>query len=545
MKGPLTWNSLLVLLLMVMAGKAPGQLFDLMVPYSLEENSSLAPGYIFLSPHSASPTHSRPSNLMLLDSAGYPVWFAPLDAWNGTSYSNTYPTDFKLLPNGQFAFWADLGSRQWYFLDRNFRLVDSAACIGYSTTNSHDIAISPDGNLCLICDTALVMDASHLQTANGQSGSNVCVVSGHIIQEIDGQGQVVSEWNTLDHLPLEDIGSEHWNNPSFMDHSHVNSVRFDRAGEVLLSSRHLNEVTAYHRSSGALSWRLGGKGNAFQLIGDSVFFNAQHDARFASNGNLYLFDNGSEGASHVARYLEYELDTVQQTARLVRELRHPGEFRSIAMGNAIRLDNGHVIVDWGWPDPRENTFEITEFDAEGRVALSLDFEDPYLSYRVSKQELPWQLERTAINCDPVARTLSGPEGHGTYWWANGDSTRTIEVSSPGFYQLWVDQGIGYLSSEVVRVTDLDDVCADFREDGGAPALLVFPVPAEAQLEIVWSGQGQRNWELEIFDFAGRSVWSDEALDAPVQLDISSWRPGWYLIRATGAETVFQRKIWKP
>ena len=313
----------------------------------------------------------------------------------------------------------------------------------------------------------------------------------------------------------------------------------------MLSSRHLNEITAFNRTTGEVTWRLGGKGNAFQLIGDSVFFNAQHDARFASNGNLYLFDNGSQGASSVARYLEYELDTMQQTARLVRELRHPAEFRSEAMGNAVRMENGNVIVDWGWPDPRENTFEITEFDATGQVVLSIDFDDPYLSYRVSKEALPWPLQRAEITCDSASRTFRGPSGHSTYWWVNGDTSASIEVQSPGFYQLWVDQGIGYLSSEVVQVTDLDDVCAALRIDEAEPTLLVFPVPTAEQLEITWLGRGNDAWDLEIFDFAGRRIWSEEGLNSAVQMNIEDWRPGGYLIRAAAAGEVFQKKIWKP
>ncbi len=63
-------------------------------------------------------------------------------------------------------------------------------------------------------------------------------------------------------------------------------------GIILLSFRHLNEVTKIDSSSGEIIWRLGGKQNQFTFLGDTMPFSAQHDARRIANGNLTLFDNG-------------------------------------------------------------------------------------------------------------------------------------------------------------------------------------------------------------------------------------------------------------
>ncbi len=516
---------------------------DLAVPYTVEQTGSVAPGHIFLTPHPVLPSFQRPGNLMVLDSAGNLVWFAAVPDQVQTTYSNFYPTDFKPLPNGGYIFWGILGGRQWYLLNDQFELVDSLACRGYSITNAHDIVQDGDHFL-LMCDTTVLVDASHIQTTDGIPGSSSCAVSYQVIQEQDADRQVVGEWHSLDHFALEDVGREHWTNPAYMDHTHMNSIRLDVPGQVLISSRSLNEVTAYDRASGALIWRMGGRANTLQLQGDNQFFSAQHDLRQAPNGNYYLYDNGSFGAHYVGRYVEYDLDPVSMQARLVREIRHPEGLRSSAMGNAVVLEDDHVIVDWGWLEPREGKAEIAEYNAEDQLVLEIDLQDPFLSYRAEKQVLSAPLPRPELVCDDTGKTLRAPDGYASYWWNTGETTPEITVTRPGVYQVWVNQGIGYISSEEYRVNQLDPICSGAIVDPPPTTFWsVGPSPASEELEVYFYDSESQGGMLTIFDATGRKVLERQAIQGELVLDVRTWPGGCYILRLEEPNGNRFRKVW--
>lgn len=104
-----------------------------------------------------------------------------------------------------------------------------------------------------------------------------------------------------------------------IDFSHSNSLELDSDGNLLLSSRHLDEVTEIDRQSGAIIWRLDGKGNQLTLsvapglTGPAEFYH-QHDARRLPNSHITLFDNRNDHQPHVSRALEYAVDETARTA---------------------------------------------------------------------------------------------------------------------------------------------------------------------------------------------------------------------------------------
>lgn len=537
---------LLLLTLCLLTGmEATAQSPRWAVPYDVEINGTPGPGYIFISPRSADLFDDYPSSLMLMDSAANLVWYAPMGDDTLPSYYNLTITDFKILANGMLAYWTPESPKYYVILDSTFTPVDSITCTGIESTDEHDIAVDENGHYYLICDTTVFRDASHMKTRDSTQGSANCAILQQVVQELDPNKNVASEWYSLDHLPLEETDIIHWANPSWMDHTHMNSVLLDGQGGIITSSRNMGEITRFDQATGQVTWRLGGNGNQFTLVGDSVFFHAQHDANLTPEGHLYLYDNGTAGAAFVARYLEYDLDTVNMVATLVREHRHPKGLLSKFMGNAIHLDNDNVIVNWGGGvEPIDSTTQVTEFAPNGDIVLDLDLQNPYFTYRVHKDPLPWALPRPELTCDNGAQTLTAPAGYDYYEWSNGQTGRTIVVTDPGTYQVWVNYGIGYLSSVPVTVTDPQQVCLALNTpEENRGTLSVYPNPARNMFHVQLPANMGGTWKLQVSDLLGREVYRLEGKGlGEIDVDAEGWQPGVYVIELEDSKQRFVGRV---
>src|SRR5262245_47329771 len=147
-----------------------------------------------------------------------------------------------------------------------------------------------------------IVDMSAL-TKGGRSDA---IVIGLIIQELDQEKNVVFQWRSWDHFQITDVMS-HSLNSSVVDYVHGNSIDVDSDCNLIISCRHMNEVTKISRASGEIIWRLGGRNNQF-AIDDPIRFSHQHDVRRLPNGNLTLFDNGNFRLPLFSRAVEYAID---------------------------------------------------------------------------------------------------------------------------------------------------------------------------------------------------------------------------------------------
>lgn len=152
-----------------------------------------------------------------------------------------------------------------------------------------------------------------------------------VIVEVDGKGQLVRQWNSWEHLDVdEDVICP-------MDHrlewTHANSINVTPDGDWLVSFRRTHTVAAIDPVSGAFRWRWG-RGTVYH----------QHDAKVLSNGNLLLFDNG------VHRFVDPDYSRVVEVNRERNEIvwSYADEpvfhFYSLMAGSADRLPNGNTLV---------------------------------------------------------------------------------------------------------------------------------------------------------------------------------------------------------
>lgn len=280
--------------------------------------------------------------------------------------------DFKPQDNGCLTYY-EYESKKFIVLDSTLTPVRSYRAQNGYTTDGHELKILANGHVLLIGYAYKNVDMS-LVVPGGSHTANVVV---NAIQELDEWDQVVFEWKADEYFSYADVGPEVDLLDESFEFMHINSIDVDRDGGLIISSRHLDEVTKIDRKTGAIVWRFGGKKNQFRFTNDTIGFNAQHAVRVLPNGNLLLFDNGNYHATHYSRALEYSLDTVNKTATLVWSHRNMPDVASALWGNAQRLNNGNTFIAWG-----DAGIAATEVDTAGNTVFEISFPRDVHSYRI-------------------------------------------------------------------------------------------------------------------------------------------------------------------
>ena len=236
-------------------------------------------------------------------------------------------------------------------------------------------------------------------------------------------------------------------NPNTVDWTHSNAVEMDDDGNIMLSSRHFNEITKINRNDSSIIWRFGGTQNQFTILNDTLPFYGQHDIRRNANGNVTLYDNGFRELAapyHWARAVEYQLDETNLTASLVWEYTYDSSMYSRATGNVQRLQNGNTLVNYGIISRNNVTFVVV--DSLKNKVFELSFYDTMSSYRsFNFQQLPWMFHRPELTCFDSLGIFyldAGP-GYPSYQWSNGSTTQTIAITSADTFKVWVPYGSHY------------------------------------------------------------------------------------------------------
>lgn len=328
-----------------------------------------APGYIYIANFGMG---AERSYLMILDNDGKPIKYkkVPLPGF-----------DFKMQPNGlitnahiitshipQGWGWAEAYME---VMDENLQVIDTVQCKGGYIADFHDFKILPNGHYLLISYDPQPIDMSQVVP----DGNPNAIVLGSIIQELDADKNVVFQWRSWDHIPLEDSYAPL--NGIAVDPVHINAVELDYDGNLLISSRHLSEITKISRETGEIIWRLGGKKNMFTFINEHeenapTYFSYQHDIRRQPNGHITLYDNGNQHPTPYSRAVEYKLDETNLTAELVWEYRNDPDVYGETMGSTQRLPNGNTVIGWGGVTQGHIRI-VTEVNPQGEIEFELSF----------------------------------------------------------------------------------------------------------------------------------------------------------------------------
>jgi len=311
--------------------------------------------------------------LIISDNFGVPVFYRQLPS---------LVFDFKKQTSGVLTYY-HLPTNQFFLLDSSYNVIDSMYMKNGYVTDTHDLLILENGH-------SLMMSYDFQPVSMDTvvpGGDPNAIVEGLIIQEQDENRNVVFQWRSWDHFKITDATYDIDLTDSLIDYVHGNAIEVDYDGNLLISSRHMDEVTKINRQTGDIIWRLGGEhceNNQFTFINDPIGFSHQHDIRRLNNGNITVFDNGNLHSPQFSRVVEYQIDEVNKLAFLVWEYSNDPVSFSVAMGDARRLPNHNTFIGWG----TGTSPAISEVTPNGEVALFLSIPDTIFNYRGFK--FPWK-----------------------------------------------------------------------------------------------------------------------------------------------------------
>jgi hypothetical protein len=327
-------------------------------------NNGIAEGKIFLNNWQGSPY------IMILENDGTPYFYQRVEERS---------RDFKVQPNGLLTrrYIPDLYG--YVGMDSNYTVIDTFLCTNGYGTDEHEIYMLEDGHYFLIALGYRQVDMS-LIVPGGDPNANV--IDNHI-QEFDANHNLVFEWLSYDYFNIIDAVHEDLTQHT-IDYVHMNSIAVDYDGNIIISSRHLSEVTKIDRQTGEIIWSLGGENNDFDFIDDNFGISYQHFTRpIEGKPNHYIiFDNGNYHNPQFSRAVEFQLDTLNMTASKVWEYRHTPDRYTRWMGSAQRLPNGNTLINYA----DGSLPKVTEVSESGEIVYEGNFVNYTHCYRTFRFE---------------------------------------------------------------------------------------------------------------------------------------------------------------
>jgi hypothetical protein len=330
-------------------------------------NSSPDPGYIFLDNRGG----GGKSYNVIFDNSGAPVWYQVMPDER---------RDMKVQPNGVLTMLARTGGDRFVGLNTNYQEIASYWAVNGHSTDEHELQVRAGGRYLLIGLRTETVDMTRYLAGANPAAS----VGETVIQEFTSDGDLIFQWRAWDHYDVRDVELDDPRSASFR-FPHLNAIDIDQDGHILVSCRHLSEVTKINRDTGQIIWRLGGAHSDFTFVNDALNgFRNQHTIRVVGPNRYTLFDNGDLHNPPVSRAVEYELDLTNRTATVVWQYRETPDLYAYYMGNAQRLPNGNTLINW----VIGNLPKLTEVRPDGTKAFEMNWVNQYEAYRVWR--CPWQ-----------------------------------------------------------------------------------------------------------------------------------------------------------
>jgi hypothetical protein len=384
-------------------------------PITIDTLNDPSPGYLFFAPYTLT---AFIGYLIIMDNNGVPIFYE----------RTPYERHALQIQQNRWLTFGDSETKYFYLMDSSYSIVDSFTTGNGYQLDIHDFQLLPNGHALLL---AYDWQTIRMDTVVA-GGDTAAIVLGAIIQEVDASKNVIFEWRSWDHFQITDATEDIDLTAHSIDYVHANAVELDNDGNILLSSRNMDEITKINGQTGEIIWRLGAvksRNNQFQFINDTRTFSHQHDIRRLSNGNVSLFDNGKLLVPQYSRTLEYELEEENKEATLVWKFSYDPPIYKNIMGNMQRLLNGNTIIGWGGyfsPDRRA----ISEVNLDGSVALELSLPDTFTNYQAFK--FPWKMNLFVTDPNSIFFE-SIPVGDSATMVINLISNSPEEINITGFF----------------------------------------------------------------------------------------------------------------
>ena len=532
------------------------------------------PGAFFLAPFPLA-LNNR-ADFEIIDDRGQPLYES---SWEG----NNFQTDFKAQLDGRLSFWMN-GAYKFVVMDSAFARVDSFTTGNGYFPDLHDCQLLANGHALVIA-----YDPQPVGMDTVVAGGNPnAIVYGFIVQELDENKDVIFQWRSWDHFKITDCSVSSQVNllSSSIDYVHGNSVQMTPDGNILISSRHMNEITKIDRQSGLVLWRMGRNAvnNQFTFPNDTRGWSHQHDARYLPNGHITLYDNGNNLSPQYSRALELQLDEENLVATKVWEYRHTPDVFGGFMGNVQRHADGSTTIGWGG---NFGTPAMTDLHADGTVAAEVTVPAGRVNYRGFR--FPWRTTRFLTDQQEI--DIAAP-AVGTSWgktlkvWNNwnqpisidclrtadsnfgatlasgslpvtlapGETTTVQVVYDPisvgtATSRLYIVQqsSAEMVAQSVILHGHIDGNVGVEPDAGGALVTTAHPNPLRARTRIAFELPSTGRVTLDVFDVGGRKVVTllDETRAAGrhvVDWSAGGRRSGLYFYRLRAAGKIVVRKL---
>ncbi|MEY3385871.1 MAG: hypothetical protein RIR53_682 [Bacteroidota bacterium] len=407
----------LLFLLVLLGGFFQSTMGQILPPVTIRTAVTPAPGALYIAPNSRVANPPFVPSLMVVGNDGKPL---------ASRILKEYAFDFRVNPDGRMGYSifqsAGSGPRESssiYLVDTTLATFDSLTPANPYNLAMHGFLVLPNGNRVLILQENVTVD----MRAVVPGGHPAASVQQMLLQEIDINGRIVFQWRSLDHFPVT-VSYEDLTAPSIR-YFHLNSVEVDRDGHFLISARHSSLVAKIHRTTGEVLWILGGKLNQFTFengLGNSdpAEFSYQHDARRLPNGNISLFDNGTQRTPQWSRGVEYQLDEQKKICRLVWQYRKSPDLYAGVQGSMQTLPNGNRLIAWGSALSNNRTL-LTEVAPNGDVMLEAELPNMMFPYKVEKYPYPTGRHAADVLIDEILPT-------NTYTYTRGRDTVGVTIT---------------------------------------------------------------------------------------------------------------------
>jgi Arylsulfotransferase (ASST) len=213
-------------------------------------------------------------------------------------------------------------------------------------------------------------------------GARNGVIVDTAVQEIDMKtGLVRWEWHSLDHVAVAESETSAPKGKPW-DWFHINSIDPEPDGNLFISARSTWAGYQLEGATGKILWRLGGTNSSFRM-GAGTETAWQHDGRILPDGEVTLFDDGSNPPVHPeSRAVRIALDFKTHEAHLRSAYTHPDPpLLAASQGNMQTLADGDTVVDYG------GVPEISEYAGDGALLFDAHLSFAMASYRGFR--FPW------------------------------------------------------------------------------------------------------------------------------------------------------------
>jgi outer membrane protein assembly factor BamB len=328
-----------------------------------------SPSYIVLSVTNVITNDQIQQGLMMFDRQGRLVWFKPLTGSRPFNLNAFNDRGKSALTWWQGELLSSHGIGVGVAIDSSYQRIQEIRAGNGLKLDLHELNLT-SRNTTLV--TAYDQVTTNLEPMGGSGRGPV--FAGHA-QEIDlATGKVLLDWNSLDHVGLDETYEPAAKSGQVLDYFHINSVGETSDGNLLISGRNTSALYKVNRTSGEVMWRMSGKKSDFKL-GPGVDFHWQHHARAWSDTAYTVFDNGANGSEARSRALLFDVDESAMTVGLTQAFLHPAAFVSETLGSVSLLDDGRVFVGWG------DQPYFSEFAADGGLLLDGQLPIGVRSYR--------------------------------------------------------------------------------------------------------------------------------------------------------------------